>query len=173
MCHTMTLFRIVTCTDYDIRAPIIDALPRQWPRRFPTKFCSSGPRSRSRSRACKKDPPPFGQPFAVGGATFSEGPVRANPDGGGGTRFHGRSEERHDASGPDRTFMTSTANGRTEPSLPNAVPQHFASVENPACCSRPKADLQQNFDAAVRTLEAVVRAFLLFCWRERRSADKP
>jgi hypothetical protein len=101
MCHTMTLFRITTCTDYDIRAPKSGTLPRQWPRRFPTQSCSSCPRSRSRWRACKKDPAPFGQPFAVDCATLSQGSLHAQTDCGCRTCDRGRSEVCQDTNGPD------------------------------------------------------------------------
>ena len=41
-----------------------------------------------------------------------------------------------------RTFVLCATKVLFEPSLPNAVPQHFASAENPACYSRPKGDIQ-------------------------------
>jgi hypothetical protein len=44
------------------------------------------------------------------------------------------------ANSPEPTFVQSATNGGREPSLPNAVPQHFSRVESPACCDRPFAD---------------------------------
>jgi hypothetical protein len=46
------------------------------------------------------------------------------------------------------TFDQSAANGRKEPSLPNAVLQHFASAENLPYVDGPKPPLIGRSDAA-------------------------
>ena len=73
----------------------------------------------------------------------------------------------------EQPFVPDAAKVWFEPSLPNAVPQHFASAENPACCSRPKPAIHRLFEMLQRSpsLQTFVHR-AAFSRLKGRSADK-